>query len=436
MTSPTTTSRSVRVLRPLSDFLRTEAASGLLLLLTVLVAIAWANGPWGQSYDHIWETDLGIDLGSRSFTLDLRHWVNEGLMVLFFFVIGLEVKWEITEGQFRDRRRALVPVMAAAGGMLVPAMIYASINQGTETISGWGIPMATDIAIVLGVLMLAGDRVPASLKTFLLALAIVDDIGAIAVIAFFYSDHGIDLTALAAAVAIVVTIAMLRRQRVQSSVVYVVLGAAVWCATLNAGIHATIAGVVLGLLTPSRPIQRYEYIDADTLRDISSYQAASETVALARSSVSSVEWLQHLLHPWSSYVVLPLFALANAGINIDASAVNDAFASREGLGAGIGLLFGKPIGILLFSFVAIHIWKTALPEGVGWTSLAGASVLAGIGFTLSMFISDLAFIDATASQNAKLGVLLASITAGLTGFVLLRISLRQARRKGPSSTHA
>jgi NhaA family Na+:H+ antiporter len=412
------------VLRPLQDFLRTESASGVLLLVMVPLALFWANGPFADSYESFWSTKVHLGIDEVSFSLDVRHWVNDGLMALFFFVVGLEIKRELVDGQLRDRRKALTPAMAALGGMAVPALIYVAMNVGRGSVGGWGIPVATDIAIVLGVLSLLGSRVPAGLKTFLLTLAIVDDIGAILVIAIFYSEHAINWPAFGIAVLTFGAIYGARRTGLRHPVVYVGLAVAAWAATYESGLHATLAGVVLAFLTPAQPRLDSSYVDGEELADVSDYQAASQTADVARGTVSSVEWLQHLFHAWSSYFVLPVFALANAGIVVSADSLNAALTSSVAIGIVAALVVGKPVGICLFTWIATRFMNGSLPEDVQPRQVVVGSVLAGIGFTVSLFIADLAFTDEGLISEAKAGVLAASLIAGTVGFIGLRFALR------------
>ena len=274
--------QSQGILRPLHDFVRTEAASGLLLLAMIPVALLWANGPFADSYESLWTTDMGLSIGSFHFSLDVRHWVNDGVMALFFFVVGLEIKRELVEGELRDRRKALTPVLAAIGGMAIPALLYTAFNFGGPGGTGWAIPMATDIAIVLGFLSLMGSRVPQSLKTFLLTLAIVDDVGAIIVIAIFYPEHALNYVAFVPMIALFGFTYMLRRYGVRQPVIFTFLALAAWGATHAAGVHATLAGVILALLTPTKPVHNPAYVDAEELSDVSSVEAASSTASLAR----------------------------------------------------------------------------------------------------------------------------------------------------------
>jgi len=407
-----------RLIRPLVDFLHTEAAGGVALVAAAIVALLWANSPWDASYDDLWTTHLAVALGDWELDLDLREWLNDGLMVLFFFVVGLEIKRELVEGELRDPRRAALPVCAALGGMIVPALIYAAFNAGGEGSDGWGIPMATDIAIAVGVLSLMGSRISPSLKLLLLALAIVDDIGAIVVIAVFYTDeiHGV---AVLASVGLVLVLAVMRRAGITSIAAYVVVGAALWLVLHESGVHATLAGVVLGLMTPTQPIRQPELIDAAELSDISSYEAARQTATAARESVSVVEWLEHQLHPWTSFLIVPLFVLANAGVPLSGAAVSDALTSSVAGGIVVGLVVGKFVGIAGFTWLAARLRIARLPEDATWSGILGVSALAGIGFTVSIFITDLAFAGTSLDDQAKIAILAASALAAAIGSVLL-----------------
>ena len=405
------------VLRPLRDFLHTEAAGGVVLLIAALVAIVWANSPWKASYVELWHTRLAIDLGGHVLDLDLRDWVNDGLMAVFFFVVGLEIKRELVEGELREPRRAALPAIAAVGGMAVPAAIYLAFNAGGAGADGWGIPVATDIAMAVGVLSLLGARVVPSLRLFLLALAIVDDIGAILIIAVFYSAH-VDLVMLAEAGVIVVVVGLVRKAGVQQVLVYVVLGAALWLCLHESGIHATLTGVILGLMAPTRPVRHRDLIDADEL-DVSTVEQARATVVTARRSVSVVEWLEHLLHPWTSFVIVPLFALANAGVPVTADALSAAASSPITYGVVVGLVVGKLIGVTTFTWLATRLGIGDLPPGATWSGVVGIGALAGIGFTVSLFVTALAFDDAVRQDEAKIGILAASLIAAVLGSLLL-----------------
>jgi NhaA family Na+:H+ antiporter len=404
-------------IRPLVDFLHTEAAGGAVLVAAAAVALVWANSPWDAGYQALWDTRLAISVAGHTLDLDLRDWVSEGLMALFFLVVGLEIKRELVEGELREPRQALLPAVAAAGGMVVPAALYLAVNAGGDGAAGWGIPMATDIAMALGLLSLLGARVAPSLKLFLLALAIVDDIGSVLVIALAYTDH-VDLDALAAAAAIVAVVVGLRAARVRRHLPFAVLGVALWLAMHEAGLHATLAGVVLGLLAPTRPARQPELVDAAELADVSSPEAARHTVTLARESVSVVEWLEHTLHPWTGFVIVPLFALANAGIPLG-GALGDAVGSPVAAGVVLGLVVGKPLGIVGATWLAVRFGGARLPDGAAWRGIVAVGVLAGIGFTVSILVAGLAFEDPLLVDEAKLAILAASVLAGLGGLGLM-----------------
>ena len=361
--------RELRVIHPLRDFLSTEAASGVVLVLVIGVALVWANART-ESYEDFWTSTFTIGFTDHHLSLTLREWVNDGLMAVFFFVVGLEIKRELVEGELREPRKAALPVVAALGGMAVPALIYVAFNAGGRGGDGWGVPMATDIAIALGVLALLGRRVAPQLKLFLLALAIVDDIGAIIVIALFYSAS-FEWEPALGAIGVILAMFVLRWLDVRSLLPYVVLGIGVWVLVHESALHATLAGVVLGLLAPTRPFRHPDMVDADQLADVSTVRTAQETVVLARESVSVVEWLEYQLHPWSSYVIVPIFALANAGVVISSDSIADAAASPVTHGIVVGLVVGKAVGIFGFTWLACRLGIGALPTGrVGRTSRA------------------------------------------------------------------
>jgi Na+:H+ antiporter, NhaA family len=405
-------------IRPLVDFLHTEAAGGVVLVAATVVALVWANSPWDAGYRALWDTQLAVSFAGHTLDLNLRDWVSEGLMALFFLVVGLEIKRELVEGELRDPRQAALPAVAAVGGMVVPAALYLAVNAGGDATAGWGIPMATDIAMAVGVLSLLGPRVAPSLKLFLLALAIVDDIGAVLVIALVYTDD-VDLGALVAAAAVVAAVVGLRAARVTAHALFVLLGVALWLALHEAGLHATLAGVVMGLLAPTRPARQPEFVDAAELADVSSPEAARHTVTLARESVSMVEWLEHTLHPWTGFVVVPLFALANAGIPLGGGVLGDAVGSPVAAGVVLGLVVGKPLGIVGASWLAVRFGVARPPVGAAWRGIVAVGVLAGIGFTVSILVAGLAFEDPGLVDEAKLAILAASVLAALGGLALM-----------------
>lgn len=407
--------------RVVQRFLDTESSGAIVLLLSTLVALAWANSPWEASYERFWHTELSFRVGDLDRSEDLRHLVNEALMAVFFFVVGLEIKEELVAGQLQRWQTAALPVVAAVGGMVAPAAIYSAINFGGEGGRGWGIPMATDIAFALGVLALLGRSVPGSLKVFLLTLAIADDMGAIAVIAVFYSG-GIRWPALVLAAGLLAGVAALRRARVFWMPGYVLLGVGVWAAFYESGVHATVAGVALGLLAPARPLAP-DVVAEQWSVDLAEEPSAGELktmTTLARSTVSVTERLQHMLHPVTSYLVVPVFALANAGVAFEANSLEAPGARSVALGVAAGLVIGKFVGVAGASWLAVRTRVGRLPEGVRWAHVLGIGGLAGIGYTVSLFVADLAFPSPELAGAAKLGILVASAVAALSGGAILR----------------
>jgi NhaA family Na+:H+ antiporter len=414
-----------RVGRPVRNFLRIEAAGGILLLAATIVALVWANSPWSDSYHEILETHIRLEVGDL---LDLDesvlHWINDGLMAIFFFVVGLEIKRELVVGELRDPRAAALPAIAALGGMIVPACIYVLFNAGGAELDGWGIPMATDIAFAVGVVSLLGDRVPSAMKVFLLTLAIVDDIGAIAVIAIFYTDDFSSGWFLVAIAGIVVVLAM-RLVRVWWIPAYVVVGSFVWLAAFESGIHATIAGVILGLITPAKPLKgEAEQFDIDdVIRRAVRGDASAPVVRRAnfelKEQISVVERLEDVLHPFSSYMIIPVFALANAGVMLSGDTLSEAITSPVTLGVAFGLVVGKLIGVSLATFIAVKTGIATLPRTASWIDVFGLAAMAGIGFTVSLFITGLAFDDPLIADEARIGILAASTIAAVIGTLIL-----------------
>ena len=409
-----------RAAQPVVRFLRIEAAGGILLLIATMAALVWANSPWREGYESFWETTIRLDVGSYRFESDLTHFVNDLLMALFFFVVGMEIKREMVVGELRDRRSIALPAMAALGGMLVPAAIFAAINAGGDGAAGWGIPMATDIAFALGVVALLGSRVPSSVKVLLLTLAIVDDIGAIAVIAVFYADS-IDVWWLALAVGAVALLVAMRRSDVTYAPLLVAMGVTLWLAVYESGVHATIAGVAMGMLTPARPrqteIEAEEIIDVLENREDLSVEDVRATAELIKGSVSDCDRLIDAVHPWTSYVIVPLFALANAGIVISGDVLADP--SPVFVGVAMGLIVGKFVGIIAFSWLAVKLRLARLPDGARWSHIVGVGAVAGVGFTVSLFIASLAFDSSNLLTDAKVGILVASAVSALGGSFLL-----------------
>ena len=407
----------VRLVRPVRDFLHTEAAGGVLLVAAAVIGLIWANSPWVESYAQLFHTEISISVGSHAFDWTLQHWINDGLMTLFFLLVGLEIKRELTTGHLADRRAAALPGLAAIGGMAVPALLYLAI-AGQDTPRGWGIPMATDIALAMGVVALLGSRVVPGLRLFLLALAIVDDIGAILVIAVFYSG-GIEFAYLGLAVATIAAIVVARNRGVRWHWLYVTLGIVGWYAFYKAGIHPTLIGVVLGLLAPAVPFRPAELVDVEELADVSSVEAAQRTVAIARESISVVEWLEYRLHGWVSFLIVPLFAMANIGVTISRDTLHDAVTSPLGLGIIVGLVVGKVVGVVGVTLIAVRLGVGALPEGATRRALVGVGFIAGIGFTVALFVAELAIEDPSDVPTATLAVLIGSVLAGVVGVLVL-----------------
>ena len=407
-----------RALSPMRDFMRTETAGGVLLVSAALAALVWANSPWKGSYESLWHSVISIDIAGHELSLDLRHWLNDAAMAIFFLVVGLEIKREVTSGHLAGRRAATLPIAAAFGGMLVPALIYLAIAGGTNS-QGWGVPMATDIALAVGVVTLAGDSVPASLRAFLLGLAVVDDIGAIVVIAIFYSD-GVSFAWLLVGVSSVVVTLLVRRSGLQLLPVYIALGALLWFALHEAGVHPTLAGVTMGLLTPVTPRRSPDLVDADRLAMLPSVENVRETMRSAKESVSTVEWLEYHLHPWTSFLIVPIFALANSGVEVSVSSLEHALGSPITWGVFAGLIAGKPIGVLLTTRIAFATGAADRLSNVSRRQYIGAGHAAGIGFTVALFISELAFDDQRQVDDAKMAILTASILSGIVAFFVLR----------------
>jgi NhaA family Na+:H+ antiporter len=419
-----------RLVGPLARFLHVEAASGIVLLLFTAAALALANSPLADGFLAIWKTPLGFELGSFELRHSLKHWINDGLMAVFFFVIGLEVKREIVLGELRDVRRAALPIAAAIGGMVAPAGIYLSLQSGQPAEAGWGIAMATDIAFVVGCIAVLGSRIPHGLRILLLSLAIADDIGAILVIAIGYTET-IHWGALAWGVVGIAGVSALARLGVRSFGIYTALGAGIWFAFHESGIHATIAGVAIGLMTPARSYLSETFFGeilarATEVTQGGGFESLSDRAGrvrrfqrATRELISPLEYLENLLHPWVGFVIMPLFAFANAGVPFELSDLGDPVA----LAVGISLVIGKPLGIVAVSALAVRMGLARLPEGVGWGVLAGGGILAGIGFTMALFIAGLA-LDGPALNAAKVGILAGSAPAAVAGAGMLMALLR------------
>jgi NhaA family Na+:H+ antiporter len=433
-----------RILSPFSRFFHLESAGGIVLIACTVVAVALANSPWGDAYHHLWETKLGLSLGPWTVSHTIHHWINDGLMAVFFFLVGLEIKREASIGELASLRRAALPGAAALGGMVVPALLYTALNTGGEGAAGWGIPMATDIAFALGVLALMGPRVPLALKVFLTALAIVDDIGAVLVIALFYTAE-ITWSALAAGLAVIGLCALANRLGVRGPITYIILGVVVWSCFMASGVHATVAGVLLAMTIPSRTrIDADQFLEhADTslrafraagskggsvLTNLPQQAALQGLESATEAAQAPLQRIEHDLHGVVAFVIIPLFALANAGVTISGG-LGDAFSHPVTLGVVLGLVIGKPLGITLFSWAAVRAGVAELPPGISWKAIHAVSWLAGIGFTMSLFVASLAFPDGSLVDESKVGIFAASVLAGLGGWLLLRGVIRQPALK-------
>jgi NhaA family Na+:H+ antiporter len=423
--------RLARVAQPLRRFLYIEASGGIVLVAAAVVALIWANA-WPESYESVWTTTVRVEVGDYVFAEDLRHLVNDLLMGLFFFVVGMEIKRELVNGELRDPRAVALPAMAALGGMIVPALIFLAVNATGEGRHGWGIPMATDVAFALGVVALLGSRVPASIKVLLLTLAIVDDIGAIVVIAVFYSSD-VEPKFLLYAAGIAALVAVLDKLDVTYPLIPLGLGLVMWLMFYESGVHATLAGVVMGLLTPAMP--RQTALEADDVVDVLANRAdvhvsdVRQAAWAIRGSISACDRLIDVLHPWTSFFVVPLFALANAGVVIRGDALSSP--SAVFVGVLLGLVVGKLIGITLFSWFTVRVGLGRLPAGTGWAHILGVGAVAGIGFTVSLFVASLAFDDLVRQDDAKLGTLTASIVAALAGWAAFSFLDRNAPSSSP-----
>ena len=438
-----------QLMRPVQRFMHEEASSGIVLFVAAVVALAWANSPWSDAYKDLFEMHVSIGFGSWALDETLHHWIDDGLMAVFFFVVGLEIKRAIVVGELRSVRRAALPIFAALGGMIVPALIYVAFNAGGEGSRGWGIPMATDIAFSLGVLSLLRTRAPLPLKIFLTAFAIIDDLGAVIVIAVFYTGDivwgnlGIGAVFLAALV-------LVGRLGIRHPLVYALFGVAVWLAFLHSGVHATVAGVLVaatipirvrvapsGFLARSRDLllvfeRSGEYGNED---ETSSEQKAilKEMEDTAQEMQSPLQRFETALHPWVAFVIMPLFALSNAGVRIEGDFLA-ALTHPVALGIILGLLVGKQVGVTAFSLVVVRLGLAELPSGVTWSQFYGVAILGGIGFTMSLFIANLAFTSDLLNTEAKMGILLGSAIAGVMGYLVL---LRAGRGlKGVNSSRS
>ena len=432
--------RNREILHIFNTFFHNESTGGILLLICAVIAVTLASIPGGEWFDRLWETRASIGIGDFSIEMTLRYWINDALMAIFFFVVGLEIKREMLVGQLSSIKRSALPIVAALGGMLVPAGIYWACNAGhPESVQGWGIPMATDIAFAIGILSLLGDRVPPSLKVFLTALAIVDDIGAIIVLAVFYPAHALHLEFLAYAGIILAVLAAFNALKLKNKYLYIIPGIVMWYFTYRSGIHATIAGVLLAMVIPSKGsineirfqsrisllLEKFK-ITSNRKTNVLTSPEQQHIIHSMSTELKSVDPLLHRfeskLHPIVTFIIMPLFALANAGVALDFSSISSGGLSPVTLGIVLGLLIGKPAGIFIFSFISIKMKLAARPTGVTWTQMASISILGGIGFTMSIFINNLAFSSGSLIDIGKISILIASASAALLGLLAMRVS--------------
>ena len=408
--------------RPIMQFAAIEAAGGVLMLIATVAALVWVNSPWQDSYYDFWHTHVAFSVGDYHFDRSLEHIVQDGFMAIFFFVIGLEIKRELVTGQLRDPRFASLPAVAALGGMVVPALVYFAFNTGGPGQDGWGIPMATDIAFAVGLLSLLGNRISRQMKVFLLTLAIVDDIGAILVIAIFYTSDLSSNWLLTAAI-LLAGILVLRRLHVWYLPVYLVIGVAFWLAVLESGVHATIAGVILGLITPAKPLQSEEearrWANWLQMQDVVHLDDVRRVGFHIRESQPVSQRIEELLHPIAGYLIIPVFALSAAGVELSGDVLSDAVTSPVTLGVAIGLVVGKTAGISLFSWIAHRLGWVTIPKSLSGLHMVGLAMVAGIGFTVSLFISRLAFADDAIADESRIGILVGSLIAAVVGLAIL-----------------
>ncbi len=435
-----------RALAPIERFLAIEASSGVLLVLVAIVAILWANSSYASLYTALWHTPVGLRVGAFAFERSLHFWINDVAMAVFFFVVGLEIRREIHAGELSDLRRAALPLAAALGGMIVPALIYSAFNRAGAGVRGWGVPVATDIAFAVGVMALLGKRVPPAARVLLLALAVIDDVGGIIVIALFYSA-GISWAGVLVALAGVALILLLQAFGVRRPWAYFAPAVVLWAGLYRSGVHPTLAGVIVGLLTPVRAwLGRGAFVHRvrDHLSEVSSAPEASHSAVLdqldaindaRREAVSPVDRLQHAFHSTVAYVVMPLFALSNAGVRLSASSL-DAAQRPVVLGVVLGLFLGKPIGITLGSWLAVRARVAVLPAGLRWSHVALVGALGGIGFTVSLFVATLAFTAGASLDAAKSAILVASTIAGLVALAAGRLVLAPVLDPGAAQTES
>jgi len=426
-------------------FLHSQWAGGVILLLCSVIAIVLSNLPWtAEWFHHFWDNDLSIRVGTFELSSSFEEWINDGLMVIFFFTVGLEIKREMLAGQLASVKQATLPIIGAIGGMIALALIYAAFNAGTDTASGWGVPMATDIAFALGVLSLLGNRVPLSLKVFLTALAIVDDLGAILVIAIFYTST-VQWGVLFMIACVVGFLIMLNRMKVYSMKYYLIPSILLWVLFLDSGIHATIAGVIIAMTIPTRPrfsksyfmhkthnlfkhIYYYDEPGVELLANEPQHTALEDMRRITRNAISPSQRLEYALHSTVTFFIMPLFALANAGVVIDFARFGEIF-NQQTLGIIAGLVIGKPLGIFALCWIGIKVGLCVPPKMVTWAQFLAVACVGGIGFTMSIFINNLAFTDPEMIGNGKIAILMASVLAGVLSYYMVKMASQQRGSK-------
>lgn len=417
------------VVKPFQEFVRLEASGGILLLIAAIVAIVWSNSSWAASYFHLFSLPFEFGVGEWSLSKPISLWINDGLMAVFFLLVGLEIKRELLSGELSDPRQAAFPVFAAVGGMVLPAIIYLVVNTGGEGSNGWGIPMATDIAFALGILALVGRGIPVSLKIFLTAYAIIDDLGAILVIAVFYSQK-LALTYLLWAGVLLVLLYTMGRLGTRKLFPYVLIGFVIWFLFLKSGIHATVAGVLLAIVIPhgkgvshsgllkqlKQLVSRLSFNEENEKEMTTSL--LHEVEALTSQAQSPLSRLEHNIHPWVSFLIMPVFALANAGVSLSGTGLN-SLTTPVGMGIIVGLIVGKQLGVLGFAWLGVKTRLANLPPDITWKHIYGTAILGGVGFTMSLFINSLAF-QGQLAETAKLAILAASAINGIGGYLILK----------------
>ncbi len=429
-----------KIITTFQNFAHSTSAGGIVLILVTVLAMIWANSPYADSYFALWHTQFTIGFEGFALSKHLSHWINDGLMAIFFFVVGLEIKREILVGELSSIKKSMLPLMGALGGMVVPALIYFMINSGTPDLRGWGIPVATDIAFALGVLALLGDKVPVSLKVFLTALAIVDDIGAVLIIAIFYTSE-ISMMALYFAGGFLALLMIMNYFNVRHTVVYFILGVGLWIAFLKSGIHATIGGILLAFTIPAvGKYNKEEFCQKsnkfiEKLNSLKEKPEGEESIdyrfnviqnleSLAEKTQSPLHRLEHFLHPYVTWAIMPIFALANAGVSLEGFSLA-SISNPVSMGVIGGLFVGKQLGVFLFVMIAVMLGIASLPQGVSKKQIYAVSILTGIGFTMSLFVSNLAFGASESGDYAKIGILIASLLAGVAGYIMLKMTSKQ-----------